>query len=411
VTRIDPSMNLIEETFWSYIRGDLDEAAFEAWIYATPDLDSVLGDEDFLAVAGCDYTDKSGNARHVRKETAREIITRHFPLRCACLSTPNIQNLGSEPIPLQAHVEVLAQRSPCVSLARCRECGTHWLIGFDTVDDQIYLHRLSAAAVQDIATHDRWPTVFDDKPNLWPPSRDQIIRNYSEEIRRDPNNANTFFRRGVAHVGKGNLDAAFLDFDQAIRLRQDIAWPFARRGDCYRAKGDIDAALRDYNRAIELDSDHYASRSARYGRGGIYRQRGEFEQAISDYSWLLQFAPRYAGAFKDRGLAYAGLGDFDRAIQDFDRAIDFSRRQRRNNLVVVDAFINRGAAYAARGDDPSAIADFDAALQIDPSHVVALCNRARAKLRAGDEAGGNADLAAARAIDANFVDSLDLTVL
>jgi hypothetical protein len=39
--------------FWSYIRGNLDEAAFEAWVYAIPGLETVLGAEDFLAVAGC----------------------------------------------------------------------------------------------------------------------------------------------------------------------------------------------------------------------------------------------------------------------------------------------------------------------------------------------------------------------
>jgi hypothetical protein len=35
-TDMDRPVNPIEETFWCYIRGDLDTAAFEAWVYAGP---------------------------------------------------------------------------------------------------------------------------------------------------------------------------------------------------------------------------------------------------------------------------------------------------------------------------------------------------------------------------------------
>jgi hypothetical protein len=139
-------------------------------VYASPDLEVVLGSEDFVAIASCDFRDKSGHDQP--KDKARDIMTLHFPRRCECLSIPNVgwqtdhpENPASD---LHENVDVLAERTPWVRLARCRECGTHWLQGFDSVDDIILLHRLSPAAVDDILTRERWPTDFDDEPDLWP---------------------------------------------------------------------------------------------------------------------------------------------------------------------------------------------------------------------------------------------------
>src|SRR5205807_2211203 len=160
--------------------------------------------------------------------------------------------------------------------------------GIDTEEDVVLVHRLSADTVEDIFTHDRWPTVLDDRPSLWPKTWLQQLGEYEEAIRRNPNDAETFFSRGVAYVGRDETDAAFRDFDAAIRLRQDVAWPFVRRGDCYRLKGDLDAAMRDYDRALALDNNEYASCYARWGRAGVHHARGDFRKAIKDYDRLLE---------------------------------------------------------------------------------------------------------------------------
>src|SRR5262249_40614547 len=85
------------------------------------------------------------DARHERMKKLREIITRRFPRRCVCLSirSPAKRNLGSEGIPVEVHADVLARRTPWIALLHCRDCGTDWLIGIDTLDDDYYLHRLT----------------------------------------------------------------------------------------------------------------------------------------------------------------------------------------------------------------------------------------------------------------------------
>src|SRR5262245_4514469 len=95
----------IEQTLWAYLRGDLEEGAFESWLYATPDLENRLGSEDYLALLTSDYRDASAHARHDRMKKFREIVARRFPRRCVCLSirSPTKRNLGSEGIPVEAH--------------------------------------------------------------------------------------------------------------------------------------------------------------------------------------------------------------------------------------------------------------------------------------------------------------------
>jgi hypothetical protein len=162
----------IEEMLWSYARGDIEDADFEAWLYASPDLESRLGSENYLALLTSDYRDVSAFARHERVKQLRELVARCFPRHCVCLSIPNSMslNLGGEGNPVQVHADVLARRTPWIELAHCRDCGTDWLIGTDTVDDNYYLYRLTPEAAANIIADDCWPALFDNRDIFWPDS-------------------------------------------------------------------------------------------------------------------------------------------------------------------------------------------------------------------------------------------------
>jgi tetratricopeptide (TPR) repeat protein len=59
-------------------------------------------------------------------------------------------------------------------------------------------------------------------------------------------------------------------------------------------------------------------------------------------------AGNYAGAFVNRGRAYADKGEPDRAIEDLDQTI-------RLNPNLAEAFFNRGNAYDSKGQYDRAI--------------------------------------------------------
>ena len=152
--------------------------------------------------------------------------------------------------------------------------------------------------------------------------------------------ANVLTRRGMAWLGKRDLEHAGTDFDAAIRLNANSSWT--------------------YN-----------------GRAVVWMQKGNLDQAIADFDNAVRFKPDYAFALSNRGNAWLAKGDADRAIADQDAAIRLAPAQ------IELAFTARGRAWLAKGDHDRAIADFDAALKQNPNYANALTGRAFARFCQG----------------------------
>ena len=95
-------------------------------------------------------------------------------------------------------------------------------------------------------------------------------------------------------------------------------------------------------------------------------------------------SPRFAHAYSNRGMAYAGLGNHSLAIADFDKAVEFDPSY-------AHAYYNRGMIYNALGHQTRAIADFDKAIEIDPRYADAYSNRGAAYSSLGDYAKALSD--------------------
>ena len=125
------------------------------------------------------------------------------------------------------------------------------------------------------------------------------LRLYSEAIRLQPDYANAFYFRGLAHEKKGELDDALEDYDQAIRLEPDDATNFRARGSLREKKGDLDGALEDYDEAIRLKPD-YAN--AFYFRGLAHENKGDLDDALEDYDQAVRLQPDNALNFEHGGV-------------------------------------------------------------------------------------------------------------
>ncbi len=69
-----------------------------------------------------------------------------------------------------------------------------------------------------------------------------------------------------------------------------------------------------------------------------------------------------AGAFNNRGIAYARVGEMDKAFNDFTWAIEADPRW-------ATAYANRGEIYEQRGEWAKARADFEQGILVGPSDV------------------------------------------
>jgi tetratricopeptide (TPR) repeat protein len=194
---------------------------------------------------------------------------------------------------------------------------------------------------------------------------DEAIAQYTETLRKDPNNAMAYNNRGAAYHDKGMNDQAIADCNQAIRLDPNFATAYLNRGNAYRAKGMYDQAIADYTQAIRLDPN---DAGAYLNRGNVYDDKGMYDQAIADYNQAIRLDPNFAMAYYNRGNAYRAKGMYDQAIADYTQAI-------RLNSNYASAYHNRGAAYHDKRMYDQAIADYSQAIRLDPNDASAYHNR------------------------------------
>ena len=170
--------------------------------------------------------------------------------------------------------------------------------------------------------------------------------------------AKAFTYRGFSYLKKNQFDPAIKDFSEAIRLDPENAWALANRGNAYFNKRDYDSAMQDYDAALRLNPVGYATLF--YGRGSVYNAGGDPVHAIEQFDAAIRLQPEFPEAFNNRGIAYFNNGQFSRAIEDCGQAIQFRPGY-------ASALQNRGNAYAAKGQYDRAIEDYSKAIELKPA--------------------------------------------
>lgn len=115
------------------------------------------------------------------------------------------------------------------------------------------------------------------------------IQDFDESVWRNPNTANAFYSRGVAHSRKGNYELARGDFDAAIQIAPTHRLALYNRGIANLKSGDYQRAITDFDQAIRIDPNVPETYYIR-GRAKFYQ--GDFGAAVQDLEKVLQVRPR-----------------------------------------------------------------------------------------------------------------------
>ena len=194
--------------------------------------------------------------------------------------------------------------------------------------------------------------------------------------------------RGMAKSELGNYREAIEDANEAIAfnpksydgyysrgyVNQVLGKSKAGQGDVTEAERLYQAAINDCDKAIRLKPERakiYNTRGwAKYLFGQLESEQGNvaeaeklYQEAISDANEALRLKPkgkRYRSAFyHTRGVAKAGLGDYNGAIEDFDECV-------RCNPKKALYYHDRGKAKKALGQQEAAKVNFAKATELDP---------------------------------------------
>jgi len=139
------------------------------------------------------------------------------------------------------------------------------------------------------------------------------------------NEALKYINSGNENLSKDNFDQAIVDFTKALELNPNDANVYYYRGLAHYGisvmRNDapsIDRAIGDYNQALKLNPDYVEVYNA---RSGAYFGKNEFDKAIEDINHVIQLGTNDSFAYATRGVAYMMKEEFDRAIKDLETSL------------------------------------------------------------------------------------------
>jgi len=160
-------------------------------------------------------------------------------------------------------------------------------------------------------------------------------------------------RRGNAHLWKNQLDAAYSDSQEALKLDPKNTEAHVYLARVLRAMGKRADAVKECDQAIRINPKEFSAYDL---RADIFREEGDIHAALADLNELLRLNPKWTIAYVTRSAIYLGESDLDNAIANCNRLIELEPNS-------TAAYINRARAYARRGRYLEAKSDFECALK------------------------------------------------
>jgi tetratricopeptide (TPR) repeat protein len=187
----------------------------------------------------------------------------------------------------------------------------------------------------------------------------RIAKRSTQAIQNNRQNADAYFRRGIAHLKLEQLDSAIADFTEAIKLNAQDAEAYSNRGFAYYRLKRYGEAITDYTQAIQLNS-HFAN--AYFLRGLVHYDMGNHQQTVKDTTQAIRLDSTLSMAYIIRGRSRFALGDKHDAEADFKVGLESlpSLQQGAGDAAIAgggkpNVYYDRGVSLARRGDKQAAI--------------------------------------------------------
>ncbi|HRV94370.1 MAG TPA: tetratricopeptide repeat protein [Anaerolineae bacterium] len=204
--------------------------------------------------------------------------------------------------------------------------------------------------------------------------------------------SSVFYQRGLDYLDQGEYELAIEEFNRAAQLDPNSADIYANRGLAHHWLDAPGEANADYSRAIELDPDFYLTY---YNRGVSFDDRGDHERAVADYRRAVERNPEDVSSHNNLawGLAFYLDTNYDEALEHALTSVELeSNDYNQDTLALVylkleryedalthynealtlndqqaESYRGRGEANAALGNVQAAIEDYQTYLRLTPT--------------------------------------------
>jgi tetratricopeptide (TPR) repeat protein len=184
---------------------------------------------------------------------------------------------------------------------------------------------------------------------------------FSRQIEVNRSDAFAFLMRGVVRYENDDLDQAFADVNEALRLDPKYVAALVERAYLWQCRDRLDLAFADVNQAIQLDS---RNSYAYVERGVFHFGMKEYGKAQRDFEHALRLGSRSAAIHLCKGMIHVERGEGEPAIAEFNLAIELDAKR-------LDAYIGLATVYLLRSDSRKALEVFNRAIEVDPKSAEA----------------------------------------
>jgi tetratricopeptide (TPR) repeat protein len=218
---------------------------------------------------------------------------------------------------------------------------------------------------------------------------DGAVRQLTETIRLEPQNAAAYLERGQALFRRGETERAIADFQSATRIDPLNARAFKALGMAVHYIGDTEGAIANLSRAIDIARLNpyrlYAIDVfyARRVRASLYASKRQVDLELADLSAIIEDywkkptlvadikanygEPGAAGVmaqiYRARAANFVARRNYDAAAADLSMAFQIDPRQ------TLALTIERARIHELAGRRAQAVADFRRALELSPNNT------------------------------------------
>ena len=152
---------------------------------------------------------------------------------------------------------------------------------------------------------------------------DEALVYYATALRKDPNNAVLYNKRGIAELQLNNLAAAQKDFQRAVKQNPHYAEAYNNLGVVSYTQRNYKKAIRQYEKALRLRED---SASVHSNLGTAWFARHQMDKAMAEYARALDLDPDVLLRSSTGGVAARILSPEDRAYYSYVLAKMYAKR-------------------------------------------------------------------------------------
>lgn len=185
------------------------------------------------------------------------------------------------------------------------------------------LHGMMAHGITNI--YDRAITERYDTASFAKEVYDAAIEDFKNAIKLNPDDAEPHDYWGVVYAKRGKLDQAIEKFSKAIDLDPCYADAYKNRGLAYCDKRKYDLVIKDCKKAVKCNPDDDATHNL---LGAAYFYTNEIGLAIDQFNNAIKHNSNNEDAYRNRSMAYACIGKYEKARQDREKAKELERASR-----------------------------------------------------------------------------------